>query len=185
MNLENLKIIYKPINELKNYENNSRVHSEEQINKLTVSITEFGFTNPILIDNNNVIIAGHARLAAAKKLGMNKLPCILLAHLTEQQRRALVIADNRLALDADWDLEKLREELNALSDNDFNTELLGFDPSELENMLSINNQIESPDTGINYQEKFSVLVECENENHQKQIYDELIKKGYTCRVLVN
>ena len=112
------------------YERNARTHNAAQINQIAASIKEFGWTNPILIDPNNGIIAGHARLAAAAKLKMAEVPVLVLSHLTEAQRRALVIADNQLALNAGWDEELLRIELQALRSEDYHIDLLGFNETD-------------------------------------------------------
>jgi len=130
-----LKVEYVPIDALAPYQRNPRTHSEEQIAKIAASILEFGWTNPILVDGDRGIIAGHGRLLAARQLGMHRVPVITLAHLSPVQKRALVIADNRLALDAGWDEELLTEELKALDGLDFNLELTGFDLDELHDLL--------------------------------------------------
>lgn len=140
-----LEIIYLAVSELKNDKNNSRVHSAEQITAVANSITEFGFTNPILIDVTNTIKAGHCRLSAAKQLGLETVPCIKLDHLTADQLRAYVIADNQLALGSEWDLEKLKEELEALNDANFNIDLLGFDPNQLNDLLGNFSETDLPD----------------------------------------
>jgi len=113
------------------YARNPRTHTDEQINEIADSILEFGWTNPILIDRDSGIIAGHGRLFAAQKLGLNVVPVIELTHLDEVQRRAYLIADNKLALNADWDETLLTEELKALEESDFNLELTGFTEEEL------------------------------------------------------
>jgi ParB-like chromosome segregation protein Spo0J len=118
------------------YARNSRTHSDEQIAQLASSIREFGWTNPILIDGEQGIIAGHGRLMAARKLGMTEVPCIRLDHLTDAQRRAYIIADNKLALNAGWDEEMLALELGELGDLDFDLSLIGFDESELGNLMA-------------------------------------------------
>src|SRR5450759_1279365 len=125
-----LKIVRWLIDKLIPYARNARTPSPEQIAQVAASITEFGFVNPILVGADNVIIAGHARLLAAKKLGMTEVPVIVLAHLSEAQRRALVIADNRLALNAGWDDTLLHTELAALQDVNFNLDLMGFAEDE-------------------------------------------------------
>jgi ParB family transcriptional regulator, chromosome partitioning protein len=112
------------------YINNSRTHSDEQVAQIAASIKEFGFNNPILVDKDNSIIAGHGRLQAARKLGLTEVPCVRLEHLTETQRKAYIIADNRLALNAGWDNELLRLELNEL-DGNIDLSLLGFTVPEL------------------------------------------------------
>ena len=113
------------------YAKNSRTHSAVQIHQVVQSINEFGFTNPILIDENNQIIAGHCRFEAAKILQMQTLPCIILSHLSEAQKRAYIIADNKLALNAGWDVNILQSEFNFLKEQDFNIELTGFNLEEL------------------------------------------------------
>jgi ParB-like nuclease domain len=118
------------------YARNSRTHSESQISQIAGSIREFGFTNPVLIDGENGIIAGHGRVMAAGKLGLAEVPCIRLAHLTETQRKAYIIADNKLALNAGWDEDMLGLELAELKDEDFDISLIGFDDSELADILA-------------------------------------------------
>ncbi len=124
-----------PIDQLSGYPRNARTHSQLQIDQIAASIREFGWTNPILIGPDNVIIAGHARWLAAKQLGMTEVPVIVLSHLTESQRRALVIADNQLALNAGWDEESLKAELIVLRQEEFDVTLLGFEDDELARLL--------------------------------------------------
>jgi DNA modification methylase len=125
-----------PIERLIPRVNNPRTHSREQVASIAVSIREFGWTNPVLVDADATIIAGHARLLAARKLGMNEVPVIVLAHLSPAQRRALVIADNQLAIaGAGWDEEMLRVELAILREEDYNLDLVGFDDIELQRLL--------------------------------------------------
>ena len=114
------------ISKLKPYEKNARTHSEEQIDKISKSIKEFGFINPVLIDSDYGIIAGHGRVLGAKKIGMEEVPCLFIEDLTEEQKRAYIIADNKLSEDAGWDIEILREELSLLNDLNFDIELTGF-----------------------------------------------------------
>jgi DNA modification methylase len=118
------------------YARNARTHSPEQVAQIAASIAEFGWTNPILVGADGVVIAGHARLLAARKLGISNVPVIVLDHLSDSQRRALVIADNRLALNAGWDEEMLRVELEALRDDEFNLDLLGFGVDEMDALLA-------------------------------------------------
>jgi hypothetical protein len=121
---------------LRPWENNPRTHSAQQIEQLRASIREFGFTNPILIDESCSVIAGHGRLAAAKLEGIVDLPAIELRGLTKAQKRALVIADNQLALKSQWNVELLTFELEALKAADFDLSLVGFEPFELNELLS-------------------------------------------------
>jgi DNA modification methylase len=125
-----------PIADLIPYARNSRTHSDAQVAKIASSIKEFGFLNPIITDGSNGIVAGHGRVLAAQKLGLKELPCVEADHLTEAQKRAYVIADNRMALDAGWDAEMLKVELGDLDAAGFDLSLTGFDLGELENFLA-------------------------------------------------
>jgi site-specific DNA-methyltransferase (adenine-specific) len=117
------------------YASNSRTHSDAQVAQIAASIKEFGWTNPILIDGENTIIAGHGRLMAARKLGLEEVPAIILDHLTKAQQRALVIADNQLALNAGWDIDMLKAEIEDLNLENFDLSLLGFDDKFLDGLL--------------------------------------------------
>jgi len=117
------------------YARNSRTHSDEQIAQIAASIKEFGFTNPVLTDGTNGIIAGHGRVLAARKLGMTEVPIIELSHLTEAQKRAYIIADNKLALNAGWDDEMLALELTELEELGFDLELTGFSLDEIADLI--------------------------------------------------
>jgi hypothetical protein len=128
-----------PVERLKPYERNARTHSDEQIQQLAASIAEFGFTNPVLVDASDGIIAGHGRLMAAKLLELTEVPVIVLDHLTLLQKRAYILADNKLALNAGWDEELLQKELAALTLSDFDTKLLGWSEDELLLILDPDN----------------------------------------------
>lgn len=130
------KQIISQVSDLIPYVNNSRTHSEEQVNQIASSIKEFGFTNPILIDEQGGIIAGHGRVLAANKLKIDTLPCIILAGLTEAQKKAYIITDNQLALNSGWDLDTLKLELENLKELDFDLELLGFDDYFIDGLLN-------------------------------------------------
>lgn len=130
------RIELRPVDALIPYARNARTHSDEQIAKIAASIAEFGFTNPILVDGANGIIAGHGRLAAARKLGLTEVPVIELAHLTPAQKRAYILADNRLALDAGWDEQMLALELAELREAGFDLDLTGFAEEEIERFLA-------------------------------------------------
>ena len=130
-----MEIVYKKINELKPYENNSRTHDENQIKQICESIKEYGWTNPVLIDENNMIIAGHGRVEGGKKLDIKEVPCIVLSGLTEAQKKAYVIADNKMALNAGWNEELLKTELENLKELDFDLELTGFNIDELDELF--------------------------------------------------
>ena len=135
MALENLTISLRPLNSLVPYARNPRTHSDAQIAQIAASIREFGWTNPLLIDDQGSLIAGHGRLLAARQLGLTEVPAITLAHLSEAQKRALVIADNKLALNAGWDEDQLRIELVDLKTADFDLSTLGFEDFELADLF--------------------------------------------------
>lgn len=128
-----------PLDRLRPYERNARTHSREQLTQIAASIQEFGFTNPILVDKTDGILAGHGRLAAAKDMGLKEVPVIVLDHLSPEQRRAYVIADNQLALNAGWDMDLLQQEVAALNLADFDLGLLGFDDDRIAALLDPEN----------------------------------------------
>jgi len=138
-----VKITQKQVTELIPYVNNSRKHSDKQVAQIAASIKEFGWTNPILVDGDNGIIAGHGRLMAARKLGMTEVPTIELSELSESQKKAYVIADNNLALNADWDEALLKIELENLKDLSFDLDILAFDDEFLTNLLDENEDDEN------------------------------------------
>jgi ParB-like chromosome segregation protein Spo0J len=133
--INGLAITYRAVDSLRPYEHNPRTHSDAQIDILVASLKEFGWANPILLDEKNGIIAGEGRWRAAKKLGITVVPCIDLSHLTPTQRKAYVIADNQTALLAGWDDDLLRLELEALKLEGLDITLLGFDDAELASIL--------------------------------------------------
>ena len=120
-----------PVEKLIPYVNNARKHSEQQVSQIAASIKEFGFVNPILIDAENVLIAGHGRLAAAHKLGLKEVPCLRVEHLTEAQKRAYILADNKLAELSEWDNELLSVEFSHLKELGFDSSLTGFSEAEI------------------------------------------------------
>src|SRR5258705_8811134 len=137
-----LRIEHWMIDKLIPYARNPRTHSDAQIAQIAASITEFGFNNPILVDSKAGIIAGHGRLLAARKLQLKEVPVIVLDHLTETQKRAYILADNQLALNAGWDEELLRLELTALHEEEFNLDLIGFEDEELARLLAAQDAAE-------------------------------------------
>ena len=136
------------INDLIPYIRNARTHSESQIAQIAASIKEFGFLSPIIIAEDNTILAGHGRLAAARKLGLKQVPCVKESHLTETQRRAYIIADNKLSLNAGWDEDILAIELSELQGADFDLDLLGFDESELASIFEDDKEVEDDDFDV-------------------------------------
>lgn len=135
------------MNRLIPYARNARTHSDTQVAQIAASIREFGFCNPVLIDDHDGIIAGHGRVLAGRKLGLTEIPCIRLSHLTETQRRAYIIADNKLALNAEWDTELLALEMEDLKGLDFDLELTGFSDEDLAGIEIKANQDE-PESSI-------------------------------------
>ena len=188
-----LKLENIAIEKLIPYARNSRTHSDDQVAQIAASIEEFGFTNPVLIDKEGGIIAGHGRVSAARKLSLATIPCIRLNHLTETQRKAYVIADNKLALNAGWDNEMLTLELEELEDLGFDVDILGFDPSEM-NVASVDysvldgedvkDQLNDMANGV----RKAIQIEFEPEHYDEAF--ELVKfwrdqKGYVGMMLMN
>lgn len=178
-----LKISMTETDKLIPYARNSRTHSSEQVAQIAASIKEFGFLNPIIIDGENGIIAGHGRVMAAQKLGLKELPCVEAAHLTDAQRKAYVIADNKLALNAGWDYEMLKIELGDLEALDFDLSVIGFDDKETLKILGDGmDEIKAP-TEDEYKEVYEVVVSCRDESEQEAIFQMMTAKGLKCRVL--
>lgn len=140
-----IAVVYRDTDDLIPYVRNARTHSDDQVTQIAASIREFGFTNPVLIDGDAGIIAGHGRVMAAKKLGLAEVPTIELSHLTDAQKRAYVLADNKLALNAGWDIDLLKIELGELNDLDFDLTLTGFSLDELDLYLK---EPEEPAEGL-------------------------------------
>jgi hypothetical protein len=130
-----LEIEYLPLKSLKAYERNSRTHGDVQVELLVNSIREFGFVNPVLVDENNVVIAGHGRLMAAERIPLDNVPAIRLVNLSESRKKALRIADNKIALHSGWDFEKLGEELSELAMDDYDLGITGFSDNEIDSLL--------------------------------------------------
>lgn len=137
-----------PITKLVPYVNNARTHSPEQINKLRSSLREFGFINPVIIDRDFGVIAGHGRILAAKEEGIAEVPCVFADHLTEAQKKAYILADNRMAMDAGWDEELLRVEIEALQAEAFDLSLTGFDEKELSDLFKDDTDVQEDDFDV-------------------------------------
>lgn len=161
MNLESLHIEVLPIELVKPYYGNARTHSDEQVAQIAASIEEFGFTNPILIDRANVVIAGHGRLAAAVSLGLYEVPCLRLDNLSDAQRRAYILADNKLAENAGWDRSLLRLELFDLKNEGFDLGLTGFSDDELDALLDVDTGSDGDDEGE--EETFALTITSKDE----------------------
>lgn len=163
---------------------NSRTHSPEQVAQIAASIKEWGFTSPILVDETGSILAGHGRLAASRKLGLETVPVMVAEGWTDAQKRAYVIADNKLALNAGWDMDLLKLEISELGDQNFDLELLGFDEIELATLFDENPE-EDEEKDLkeeSYNEVFNIIIECKDEAEQEKIFNRLDSEGYKCRV---
>lgn len=152
VNRNNLKVVYKSVEELIPYVNNARTHSDEQVTQIASSIKEFGFNNPILTDGDNGVIAGHGRLLAAKKLKLDKVPVIELSGLSESQKKAYILADNKIALNSGWDEDLLKIELEAIQLDGIDLNSIGFTQEELNESLETDEQ-------KNYEEKYQVKID--------------------------
>ena len=182
-----LNIINLDINKLIPYINNPR-NNENAVDKVASSIREFGFKNPIFIDKNNVVVNGHTRLLASKKLGLKEVPCIVIDDLTDTQIKAFRIADNKTSEYAEWDEELLKLELEQLEDMNFNLDDLNIDYSDfgLEIDYIENDFIEikeREDLSDKVNSAYEIIIECDNEEEQEEMYNRFIEEGLRCRVL--
>ena len=178
-----LSIEYKPTGELIPYVNNSRTHSEQQVQQVAASIKEFGFTNPLLIDEDGGIIAGHGRLQAAQLLKLDEVPTITLEGLTEAEKKAYVIADNQLALNAGWDIDSLKLEIETLTELDFDISLLGFDDEELKLLIEQDELKETSDNKVNEFFENEMIMKFKDENQLEQWYEKALNEGIECKIL--
>lgn len=179
--MADLAIVYRPPSELIDFEQNSRTHTQAQIKQVKRSIKEFGFTNPILIDEHQVIVAGHARRQASIELKLEQVPTITLEGLSEDQKRAYVIADNQLPLNAGWNEQLLKLEIEALKESSFDISLLGFKDDAVAQLLGEPGK--EPKDYTSYDPIYEVVVKCKGEAEQKEVYEMLTEGGYECRVL--
>jgi len=161
-----LEIKYVMTEKLRGFEKNSRTHTQTQIDQIRKSMREFGFTNPILIDENCWIIAGHGRLEAAKLEDMVEVPTITLTDLTKEQKKAYVIADNQIPMNAGWDMQLLSVEIGELKDLKFDTSLLGFSNAKLE---SIMNDELKPEASVSFKAGHNIKVKCESEEELAEL----------------
>jgi ParB-like chromosome segregation protein Spo0J len=164
------------------YAHNARLHSDEQVDQLVASIKEWGWTMPILLDEKGGIIAGHGRVLAAKKMGLIDVPCMVAAGWTETQRKAYVIADNKLALNANWDDKILSSELLELKEIEFDLPVIGFNETEIDKLLTLP---EPANVAPQLQETtFQVIVSCDDEMHQADLLARFEQEGLKCRPLM-
>jgi hypothetical protein len=165
-----MQIVNIDIDKLIPYARNSRTHSDAQVAQIAASIKEFGWTNPVLVDGENGIIAGHGRVLAARMLGMDTVPVIELSHLTKAQKQAYIIADNKLALNAGWDDQLLILELTELKELDFDINLIGFDTQELDTLVQFQiNTVDMPELRIGDKEPFQQMTFTLHDDQVEQI----------------
>ena len=171
------QIIYRKISELKPYKKNAKKHTKEQVKQIANSILEFGFTQPVLIDKDDNVVAGHGRCLGAKKAGLKEVPTLCLDDLTEEQIKAYRLADNKLN-ESDWDFSLLDEELGILSD-DIDMELFGFNANLSDDELELEMERE---VKFRTKEKHLVIVSCKSEKETKQVQQEIEQLGYKCDI---
>lgn len=166
-------IVYKNIKDLKPYKKNAKKHPKEQVEQIANSIKEFGFTQPVLIDKNNYVVAGHGRILGAKKAGLKEVPTLCLDDLTEEQIKAYRLADNKLN-ESEWDVKLLDEEVSMLSDS-IDMSLFGFDVGLSEETEKKNKKVE-----FEVKKQNKVIVECISEKQAEDLYNRLVEEGYKC-----
>jgi ParB-like nuclease domain len=178
-----------PIDRVRPYDGNPRTISQAAIDKVAASLQTFGWRQPLVVDADGVLIVGHTRLAAARKLGYTEVPVHVADTLTADQVRAYRLADNRTHDEATWDEDALTAELAKVKEADL-IAVTGFDATELDRYLNelgsgtaAQQDIGATENGFAYQEKYGVIVECRDEAHQQQVYDELTAAGQKCRVV--
>lgn len=170
--MDKLNIVYKPIKELKPYKKNAKKHNKEQVEQIANSIKEFGFTQPVIIDKNNEVVAGHGRILGARKAGLKQVPTVCLEDLTEEQIKAYRLVDNKLN-ESEWDYSLLDEELENLTE-DIDMDLFGFE-TEIE-------QEEVEKVEFEKRKVHKVVVEFENKKASEKLYKKLSSEGYICKL---
>jgi hypothetical protein len=157
------------IKELKPYDRNAKLHDDKQIGNVMESIKQFGFAQPLVVDKDNVVIIGHCRLIAAKRLKMEKVPVLRMADLDDEQVQKLRLLDNKLN-ESEWDMDLLAEDIPALDFSDFDLD------------WGIIEETEKEPQDISYHESISVVIDCENDEQAEKIFNKLTEEGYTCRI---
>lgn len=175
---DRLKIVYKPISEIKEYANNPRIN-DDAVKAVKNSISSFGFKVPVVIDSNDIIVAGHTRVKACYELGITDVPCIIADDLTEEQIRAFRLADNKTAEIAEWDFEKLAEELDDILDIEMSE--FGFDDGFMDTMGDEVTSDDIEDIGDSVKQSYDIIVECDSESEQEETYEALTGMGYRCQ----
>lgn len=173
--MEELNIVYKPIKELKPYKKNAKKHSKEQVEQIANSIKEFGFTQPVIIDKNNCVVAGHGRILGAKKAGLKQVPTVCLEDLTEEQIKAYRLVDNKLN-ESEWDYSLLDEELENLTE-DIDMDLFGFELEEQQEKET-KKKVE-----FEIKEKYEVHIICKDEKQMEQVFNDVKGYGQECKLV--
>jgi len=176
------KVERRLVAELIPYARNARTHSDAQVAQIAASITEWGWTTPVLVDETGSIIAGHGRVMAARKLGLEDVPVMVASGWTEAQKKAYVLADNQLALNAGWDIDLLKIEVGDLDAEGFNLDLIGFDQIELAKFFDQESIFDKDLKEQKYKEVFNIIIECQDETEQEKIFNRLNTEGYKCRI---
>lgn len=177
-----------PIDKLIEYVRNPR-KNDHAVDRVAAAIREFGFRVPVVAKSDGTVVDGHLRLKAAKKLGLTEVPVVLADDMTDLQIKAFRLSVNKMAELAEWDDELLAIELHELNAADFDMALLGFDAGELSAAMGLDEELDGDapkiDEGIDYKEKFAIIVECADEAEQQATFERLDSMGFTCKVLVN
>lgn len=173
--MEELNIVYKPIKELKPYKKNAKKHSKEQVEQIENSIKEFGFTQPVIIDKHNSVVAGHGRILGAKKAGLKQVPTVCLEELTEEQIKAYRLVDNKLN-ESEWDYSLLDEELENLTE-DIDMDLFGFELEEQQEKET-KKKVE-----FEIKEKYEIHIICKDEKQMEQVYNNVKGYGQECKLV--
>lgn len=173
--MEKIQIVYKKIGDLKPYKKNAKKHPKEQVERIANSIKEFGFTQPVIIDKDNCVVAGHGRILGAKKAGLKTIPTVKLESLTEEQIKAYRLVDNKTN-ESDWDFSLLDEELGILADT-IDMNLFGFEFDE-----EIEQKVETEKVEFEVKQGTKVVVEFENKKSAEKLYKQLAGEGYICKI---
>ena len=167
-----LNIVYRNIKELKPYKKNAKKHPKEQVERIANSIKEFGFTQPVIIDRNNCVVAGHGRILGAKKAGLKQVPTVMLEDLTEEQIKAYRLVDNKLN-ESEWDYSLLDEELENLTE-DIDMDLFGFEFDEIE------EEEHKKKVEFEVKKENKIIITCKTKRQTEDLYKRLIEEGYSC-----
>lgn len=178
-----LKTEFRKTSALIPYLNNARTHSKAQVAQIAASIKEFGWTQPVVVDSKDMILAGHGRLLAARELGIEEVPVVCAEGLTEAQKKAYILADNRIAMSSAWDIDLLSTEMSFLDGEGFESSLTGFSQKEIESILAgeLIEQDSAPDDSGRIKDYWGIVVACSEEFEANQIMQEFQGRGLSCK----